>query len=136
MIYRLYKNNIIFWLHVSMYDYWFVTHDYLMVLGMDSWKRMQIHSHVYRVPDPFRNEVRLNLYILWWWLWWWWWWWWCMVIGGGGGWELNEWTRHINGACGSGKGSSFKCQVTWYLLWPFQSHFQTPKPSSSSTGSI
>lgn len=34
-----------------------------MVLGMDSWKRKQIHSHVYRVPDPFRNEVRLNLYI-------------------------------------------------------------------------
>ncbi|XP_010423170.1 PREDICTED: flavin-containing monooxygenase FMO GS-OX-like 9 [Camelina sativa] len=27
------------------------------IKGMDSWKRKQIHSHVYRVPDPFRNEV-------------------------------------------------------------------------------
>ena len=35
-----------------------------------------------------------------------------VVIGSGGGWELNEWTRHINRACGSGKGSLFKFQVT------------------------
>ncbi|XP_038895120.1 flavin-containing monooxygenase FMO GS-OX-like 9 isoform X1 [Benincasa hispida] len=27
------------------------------IKGMDKWKRKQIHSHVYRVPDPFRNEV-------------------------------------------------------------------------------
>ncbi|CAD5331110.1 unnamed protein product [Arabidopsis thaliana] len=27
------------------------------IKGMDSWKRKQIHSHVYRVPDPFRNEL-------------------------------------------------------------------------------
>ncbi|CAF2355974.1 hypothetical protein HID58_039548 [Brassica napus] len=27
------------------------------IRGMDSWKRKQVHSHVYRVPDPFRNEV-------------------------------------------------------------------------------
>ncbi|TYJ98915.1 flavin-containing monooxygenase FMO GS-OX-like 9 [Cucumis melo var. makuwa] len=26
-------------------------------VGMDKWKRKQIHSHVYRVPDPFCNEV-------------------------------------------------------------------------------
>ncbi|XP_051136693.1 flavin-containing monooxygenase FMO GS-OX-like 9 [Andrographis paniculata] len=25
--------------------------------GMNYWKRRQIHSHVYRVPDPFKNEV-------------------------------------------------------------------------------
>ncbi|KAL5725917.1 hypothetical protein ACHQM5_009001 [Ranunculus cassubicifolius] len=25
--------------------------------GMDTWKRKQIHSHIYRVPQPFRNEV-------------------------------------------------------------------------------
>ncbi|KAL6211189.1 hypothetical protein ACLB2K_016416 [Fragaria x ananassa] len=24
---------------------------------MDSWKRKQLHSHVYRVPEPFRDEV-------------------------------------------------------------------------------
>ena len=24
---------------------------------MDAWKRKQMHSHVYRVPEPFRNEV-------------------------------------------------------------------------------
>jgi len=92
-------------------------HVSLMVIGMDSWKRKQIHSHVYRVPDPFRNEVietfislilvmimmvmvMMTVMVM------------MMVIGGGGGWELNEWTRHINGACGSGKGSSFKCQDT------------------------
>lgn len=89
-------------------------YDSLMVIGMDSWKRKQLHSHVYRVPDPFRNEViesfislilvmmiivMMMVMVM-------------MVIGGSGGWELNEWTRHINGACGSGKGSSFKCQVT------------------------
>ncbi|KAL0736343.1 hypothetical protein Bca4012_012553 [Brassica carinata] len=27
------------------------------IKGMESWKRKQVHSHVYRVPDPFRNEV-------------------------------------------------------------------------------
>ncbi|CAK9312252.1 unnamed protein product [Citrullus colocynthis] len=27
------------------------------IKGMDRWNRKQIHSHVYRVPDPFRNEV-------------------------------------------------------------------------------
>ncbi|CAN8298645.1 unnamed protein product [Cochlearia groenlandica] len=27
------------------------------IQGMDSWRRKQIHSHVYRVPNPFRNEV-------------------------------------------------------------------------------
>lgn len=78
---------------------------------MGSWKRKQVHSHVYRVPDPFRDEViktlslyidlSLNLVMMM-----------MVVIGSGGGWELNEWTRHINRACGSGKGSSFKCQVT------------------------
>lgn len=25
--------------------------------GMDKWKRKQMHSHIYRVPEPFRNEV-------------------------------------------------------------------------------
>ncbi|XP_020092754.1 flavin-containing monooxygenase FMO GS-OX-like 9 isoform X2 [Ananas comosus] len=27
------------------------------IKGIDTWKRNQIHSHVYRVPEPFRNEV-------------------------------------------------------------------------------
>lgn len=27
------------------------------VKGMDTWKRKQLHSHVYRVPEPFRDEV-------------------------------------------------------------------------------
>ncbi|KMT10744.1 hypothetical protein BVRB_5g114020 [Beta vulgaris subsp. vulgaris] len=27
------------------------------IKGMNSWKRRQIHSHVYRVPDSFRDEV-------------------------------------------------------------------------------
>ncbi|XP_010522967.1 PREDICTED: flavin-containing monooxygenase FMO GS-OX-like 9 [Tarenaya hassleriana] len=27
------------------------------IKGMDSWKRKQLHSHVYRKPEPFRNEV-------------------------------------------------------------------------------
>lgn len=27
------------------------------IKGMDKWKRKQIHSHIYRVPEPFRNEV-------------------------------------------------------------------------------
>ncbi|KAL1213799.1 Flavin-containing monooxygenase FMO GS-OX-like 8 [Cardamine amara subsp. amara] len=27
------------------------------IKGMDVWKRKQLHSHVYRVPDPFRDEV-------------------------------------------------------------------------------
>ncbi|KAK8511731.1 hypothetical protein V6N13_029325 [Hibiscus sabdariffa] len=27
------------------------------IKGMDAWKRKQIHSHVYRVPEPFTNEV-------------------------------------------------------------------------------
>ncbi|KAJ4831256.1 hypothetical protein Tsubulata_014572 [Turnera subulata] len=27
------------------------------IKGMNSWKRKQMHSHVYRVPEPFRNEV-------------------------------------------------------------------------------
>ncbi|KAH7660718.1 Flavin monooxygenase FMO protein [Dioscorea alata] len=28
-----------------------------VIKGMNEWRRRQIHSHVYRVPDPFRNEV-------------------------------------------------------------------------------
>lgn len=28
-----------------------------IVKGMDSWKRRQMHSHIYRLPDPFRDEV-------------------------------------------------------------------------------
>ncbi|KAB5531913.1 hypothetical protein DKX38_018583 [Salix brachista] len=27
------------------------------IKGMDTWKRKQLHSHIYRVPEPFRNEV-------------------------------------------------------------------------------
>ncbi|WCJ35891.1 Flavin-binding monooxygenase family protein [Euphorbia peplus] len=27
------------------------------IKGMDKWKRKQMHSHVYRVPEPYRNEV-------------------------------------------------------------------------------
>ncbi|XP_043704653.1 flavin-containing monooxygenase FMO GS-OX-like 9 [Telopea speciosissima] len=27
------------------------------IKGMDAWKRKQMHSHIYRVPEPFRNEV-------------------------------------------------------------------------------
>ncbi|CAH8280429.1 unnamed protein product [Arabidopsis lyrata] len=27
------------------------------IKGMDLWKRKQLHSHIYRVPDPFRDEV-------------------------------------------------------------------------------
>ncbi|KFK27893.1 hypothetical protein AALP_AA8G443500 [Arabis alpina] len=27
------------------------------IKGMDMWKRKQLHSHVYRVPEPFRDEV-------------------------------------------------------------------------------
>ncbi|XP_022738111.1 flavin-containing monooxygenase FMO GS-OX-like 9 [Durio zibethinus] len=27
------------------------------IKGMESWKRKQMHSHIYRVPEPFRNEV-------------------------------------------------------------------------------
>ncbi|KAL2243061.1 flavin-containing monooxygenase FMO GS-OX-like 9 [Sesamum indicum] len=27
------------------------------IKGMDTWKRRQMHSHIYRVPDPFKNEV-------------------------------------------------------------------------------
>ncbi|GFZ03542.1 flavin-binding monooxygenase family protein [Actinidia rufa] len=27
------------------------------IKGMDAWKRKQIHSHIYRVPDSFHNEV-------------------------------------------------------------------------------
>ncbi|OWM65251.1 flavin-containing monooxygenase FMO GS-OX-like 9 [Punica granatum] len=27
------------------------------IKGMDAWKGKQMHSHVYRVPDPFRDEV-------------------------------------------------------------------------------
>ncbi|XVF50053.1 hypothetical protein PTKIN_Ptkin04bG0063700 [Pterospermum kingtungense] len=27
------------------------------IKGMDVWKRKQMHSHIYRVPEPFRNEV-------------------------------------------------------------------------------
>ncbi|KAF5730176.1 putative dimethylaniline monooxygenase [Tripterygium wilfordii] len=27
------------------------------IRGMDSWKRKQMHSHIYRVPEPFRKEV-------------------------------------------------------------------------------
>ena len=25
--------------------------------GMDTWKRKQMHSHIYRTPEPFNNEV-------------------------------------------------------------------------------
>ncbi|KAF5933981.1 hypothetical protein HYC85_030152 [Camellia sinensis] len=31
---------------------------------MDAWKGKQMHSHVYRVPEPFRNEVTLLFNIL------------------------------------------------------------------------
>lgn len=27
------------------------------IKGMDVWKRKQMHSHVYRIPEPFRNQV-------------------------------------------------------------------------------
>ncbi|PSR95787.1 Flavin-containing monooxygenase FMO GS-OX-like [Actinidia chinensis var. chinensis] len=27
------------------------------IRGMEAWKRKQMHSHVYRVPEPFRNEA-------------------------------------------------------------------------------
>ncbi|XP_059642928.1 flavin-containing monooxygenase FMO GS-OX-like 9 [Cornus florida] len=27
------------------------------IKGMDAWKRKQFHSHIYRIPDPFRKEV-------------------------------------------------------------------------------
>ncbi|XP_042459914.1 flavin-containing monooxygenase FMO GS-OX-like 8 [Zingiber officinale] len=27
------------------------------IKGMEEWKRKQLHSHVYRVPDPFQDEV-------------------------------------------------------------------------------
>ncbi|KAF2316080.1 hypothetical protein GH714_040875 [Hevea brasiliensis] len=27
------------------------------IKGMDTWKRKQMHSHIYRVPEPFRNEI-------------------------------------------------------------------------------
>ncbi|XP_022885168.1 flavin-containing monooxygenase FMO GS-OX-like 9 [Olea europaea var. sylvestris] len=27
------------------------------IKGMDAWRRKQIHSHIYRVPEPFKNEV-------------------------------------------------------------------------------
>lgn len=27
---------------------------------MDAWKRKQMHSHIYRVPDPFKNEVTIK----------------------------------------------------------------------------
>ncbi|KAK4395893.1 Flavin-containing monooxygenase FMO GS-OX-like 9 [Sesamum angolense] len=27
------------------------------IKGMDAWKRRQMHSHIYRVPDPFKNEI-------------------------------------------------------------------------------
>ncbi|CAL5441816.1 unnamed protein product [Camellia sinensis] len=28
-----------------------------LIRGMDTWRRKQMHSHIYRVPEPFRNEV-------------------------------------------------------------------------------
>lgn len=80
----------------------------LVCIGMDLWKRKQLHSHVYRVPDPFRDEVinlinklddiyRMMM---------------VMMVGSGSSWVLSEWTRHINRACGGCKRSSFKCQIT------------------------
>ncbi|XP_073059175.1 flavin-containing monooxygenase FMO GS-OX-like 9 isoform X2 [Primulina eburnea] len=27
------------------------------IKGMDVWRRKQLHSHVYRIPEPFKNEV-------------------------------------------------------------------------------
>ncbi|KAG2679350.1 hypothetical protein I3760_11G047600 [Carya illinoinensis] len=27
------------------------------IKGMDAWKRKQMHSHIYRTPEPYRNEV-------------------------------------------------------------------------------
>ncbi|CAI9091016.1 OLC1v1025934C1 [Oldenlandia corymbosa var. corymbosa] len=27
------------------------------IKGMDEWKRKQMHSHIYRIPQPFKNEV-------------------------------------------------------------------------------
>ncbi|KAF7806229.1 flavin-containing monooxygenase FMO GS-OX-like 9 [Senna tora] len=29
----------------------------VVATGMDIWKRKQMHSHIYRTPEPFRNEV-------------------------------------------------------------------------------
>ncbi|PNX58667.1 flavin-containing monooxygenase FMO GS-OX-like protein 9-like protein, partial [Trifolium pratense] len=26
------------------------------IKGMDTWKRKQMHSHIYRTPEPFHNE--------------------------------------------------------------------------------
>jgi len=59
-----------------------------------------------------------------------------MMVGSGGRWMLNEWTRHINRACGSGKGSSSKYQITWYSSWLVQSHWKTSKSPSSSSGTV
>ncbi|XP_057951648.1 flavin-containing monooxygenase FMO GS-OX-like 9 [Malania oleifera] len=28
-----------------------------LIKGMDAWRRKQLHSHIYRVPEPFRDEV-------------------------------------------------------------------------------
>ncbi|XAR50006.1 hypothetical protein NMG60_11004209 [Bertholletia excelsa] len=28
-----------------------------VIRGMDKWRRRHMHSHIYRVPEPFRNEV-------------------------------------------------------------------------------
>ena len=30
---------------------------------MEAWKRKQMHSHIYRVPHPFHNEVIQNLFL-------------------------------------------------------------------------
>jgi len=30
----------------------------LVILGIDSWPGKQIHSHNYRVPDQFKDQVR------------------------------------------------------------------------------
>lgn len=29
--------------------------------GIDAWPGKQIHSHNYRIPDPFRDQVRIEL---------------------------------------------------------------------------
>lgn len=30
---------------------------------MDTWRGRQIHSHVYRVPEPFQNEVTKTVFL-------------------------------------------------------------------------
>ncbi|KAM0982723.1 hypothetical protein ACFX2I_015577 [Malus domestica] len=34
------------------------------IKGMDAWKRKQMHSHIYRVPEPFRDEARQYIVVV------------------------------------------------------------------------